>query len=139
MAMKRHRGWPTMENSSSTSLLTILSLYASLRRSGSSEREAQAKLRGLVGQLSSGDRQVLVKSVNDWESKYGSQVEQNILAKGPYRATMVISPDAAQMYGESRYDQIDRTNTDTVLKPLRQIISCPSCGKKNDSAQMLCT
>jgi hypothetical protein len=127
-----------MENSPSTSLLTILSLYASLRRSGSTEREAQAKLRGLASQLSSADRRVLVTSVNDWESKHQGQLEQNTPGKDHYRATMVISPDAAQMYGESRYDQLDRATTDTALKPLRQIVSCPSCGKKNDSAKMMC-
>lgn len=127
-----------MINSPPTSLLTMISLYTSLRRSGSTESEAQAKLRGLVGQLSPGDRRELVKRVNGWESEFVGQVAQASVAKGPYLATMVIAPDAAQMYGESRYDQISSTNTNTALEPLHRIVSCLNCGKKNDSAKMMC-
>jgi hypothetical protein len=127
-----------MENSSTTSLLTVLSLYTSLRRSGSSERGAQEKLRGLALQLNGGDRKELLKAINDWESKHGKRVEQQRPAKDQYRATLVMSPGAAQVYGESHYDHVSNTSTDTVLKPLRRIVTCPSCGKKNDSAKTTC-
>jgi len=127
-----------MTNSASTSLLTVLSLYTSLRRSGSSERSAQEKLRGLALQLSAGDRKELLKAINDWEAKHGKDVEQHTPIQDKYRATMVISPEAAQVYGSSDYDHISSTSTDTVLKPLRRIISCPACGKKNDSSKPNC-
>ncbi len=138
MAADESKESSSTENPPSTSLLAILSLYISLRRSGSSEREAQGKLRGLVGQLSSADRRELVRSANDWESKHGEKLQPVDPTKAEYRATMVITPDAAQMYGESRYDQISSTSMETVLKPLHHIISCPKCGKKNDSTKTTC-
>src|SRR5258708_1036664 len=127
-----------MGNSPSTSLLTVLSLYTSLRRSGSTERQAQEKLRGLALQLSAGDRKELLKVINDWEAKQGKEGEQKNNAKDQYRCTLVMSPGAAQVYGPSDYDHSTRYGTDTALKPLRRIVTCPSCGKKNDSALTTC-
>jgi hypothetical protein len=127
-----------MSDSPSTSLLTVLSLYTSLRRSGSTEREAQSKVRSVANQLSGADRQELIKTVNDWESKYGRELMQNAATHGASRATLVMTPDAAQMYGESRYDVRSSTSTDTVLQPLHRIISCPGCGKKNDATKPMC-
>ncbi len=52
-----------MLNSPSTSLLTILTLYTSLRRAGSDEVVAMEKLRELARQLSPADHQALVKGI----------------------------------------------------------------------------
>ena len=88
-----------MGNSPSTSLLTVLSLYTSLRRSGSSERQAQEKLRGLALQLSAGDRKELLKVINDWEAKQGKKSDSHLIKKqiqGPGDAESIPLQTRAQ-------------------------------------------
>ncbi len=107
-----------MANPPSTSLLMILALYTSLRRSGSSEIDAMEKLRQLVHQLSREDRQALIKGIDDWETQYGQRVNQR-------RA-------------ESDAGSTPNDKDTTVLRPSYQIVMCPSCGKKNDAARLSC-
>lgn len=107
-----------MRNPPSTSLLTLLSLYTSLRRTGSSVSTAQDKLRGLVLQLELADRKELLKAIQDWETEQGKDVEQRNAAKDVFRS--------------------QRPTTENVLNPLHGIVSCPTCGKKNDSAETVC-
>src|SRR5262249_48531502 len=108
-----------MTTSVSTSLLTVLSLYTSLRRSGSSELAAQDKLRGLVFQLAADDRKELAQAVQRWETEHGQAINENNAAKGQQRG--------------------QRPVTDNVLNRSHGILSCPNCGKKNDSAEAKCT
>jgi len=107
-----------MKNSVSTSLLTVLSLYTSLRRSGSSELAAQDKLRGLVFQLAADDRTELLQAVRQWEAEHGQAINEHNAAKGQQRA--------------------QRPVTENVLNGSHGILSCPNCCKKNDSAEAKC-
>src|SRR5258708_8914657 len=107
-----------MANPPSTSLLMILSLYTNLRRSGSSEIEAIERLRGLVRQLSHDDRQELLKGIDDWESSHGQPVNQ--------------------VHAESKSDRRASVKDATAIRPPGQIVTCLSCGKKNDATKIAC-
>jgi FHA domain-containing protein len=107
-----------MLNSPSTSLLTILTLYTSLRRSGSEEVVAMEKLRELARQLPPADRQALIKGIEDWERGAGRQVDQR-------RA-------------EANAGGVDSADDTVLLRRPFPVVTCPNCGKKNDGTQFTC-
>ena len=127
-----------MDGSGNTSTLMVLSLYTNLRRSGASETEVRGKVRDLVNQLSSVDRLELIKSINAWETTFTMKAHQNAIDSSLNRATMVISQDAAQIYGTSEYDHDSSVNHETALRPVHRIVECPSCHKKNDASKSNC-
>jgi hypothetical protein len=107
-----------MLNSPSTSLLTVLALYTSLRRSGSDEIVAMEKLRELTRQLPPDDRQALIRGIEDWESGSGRQVNQ-------HRA-------------EANAGGVDSAKVTIALQRPFPVVTCPNCGKKNDGTQFTC-
>jgi len=127
-----------MVSSSSTSLLMLLSRYTSLRRSGVREPEALNKLRDLVQQLSPPDRRELIKGIQNWETSYGQKVDLNATDASARHATLVITPDAAQIYGTSEYDQVSSLTQATALRPLHEIVICRRCGKQNETSKPTC-
>ena len=127
-----------MTTSQSSSFLAVLSLYVSLRRSGSTEAEAQNKVRGLVGKLSAADHQALVRASQEWETQQGKKVDQARTENDIRRGGMVISPQAASIYGTSEYDSVSSTNTATALQPVHSVVTCPNCLGKNEGGQTRC-
>src|SRR5262249_36188005 len=127
-----------MTTAQSSSLLAVLSLYVSLRRSGSTEGEAQNKVRALIGRLSADDRQELIKTLQDWETQHGKKLDQDRTENAIRRGGMVMSPEAASIYGTSEYDSVSSANTATALQPLHSFVTCPSCLGKNEGGQTRC-
>src|SRR5260221_1522128 len=127
-----------MNSSTSTSPLVLLSMYTSLRRSGTSESDVLQKVRDLVNQLDPAERSQLITRINDWETDYGAKLDENAADATLSRATLVMTPDAAQIYGTSEYDHDSSLNPGTALRPLHQVVICPSCRKKNDGNSAIC-
>src|SRR5258708_11512907 len=127
-----------MNSSTSTSPLVLLSMYTKLRRSGTSESDVLHKVRDLVNQLNPSDRSQLITRINDWEANYGAKLDEDAADATLSRATLVMTPDAAQIYGTSEYDQDSSLNSGTALLPLHQIVICQYCRKKNDGNRSTC-